>query len=78
MILCRVEFFRRRKNGMPDQSEILLQEIAILRREVANVRGALENLDQLIRGLNVTLVKCVDQLAGLSRSMESRLPPISQ
>ena len=62
---------------MPDNSEILMQEIAILRQEVADVRGALGNFEQLIRSLNVTLLKCVDQLTSLTESMESRLPPIS-
>jgi hypothetical protein len=54
---------------MPDESEILLQEIAILRQEIADVRGALDNLDQLVRALNVTLLQCVDQLTALTQKM---------
>jgi hypothetical protein len=48
---------------MPDQdtSEILLQEIAILPREVAEIRGALEKLDQLVGSLNVTLLRHIEQ-----------------
>ena len=62
---------------MPDDSEILLQEIAILRQEIADVRGALEHLDELVRSLNVTLLQCVDQLTVLTQKMENGLPPLS-
>jgi hypothetical protein len=57
---------------VPDESEVLLQEIAILRREVADMRGALDNLDQLVHALNVTLLQCVDQLTVLTQRI---LPP---
>jgi hypothetical protein len=57
------------EDQMPDESEILLQEIAILRQEIADVRGALDNLDQLVRALNVTLLQCVDQLTALTQKM---------
>jgi hypothetical protein len=59
---------------MPSDSEIVLEEIAILRQEIADVRGTLENLDQLVRELNVTLVQCADQLATLTQKM---LAPLS-
>jgi hypothetical protein len=59
---------------MPDESEILLEEIAILRQEIADVRSALANVEQLVRGLNVTLVQCVEQLTALT---EKVLPPLS-
>jgi hypothetical protein len=58
---------------MPDDSEILLQEIAILRQEIADMRGALENLDQLVRGLSATLQECVDQLTTLTQKVRSPL-----
>lgn len=54
---------------MPDESEVLLQEIAILRQEIADMRGALDNLDQLVRALNVTLLHCVDQLTTLTQKI---------
>lgn len=57
---------------MPEETEILLQEIAILRQEMADIRGALDNLDQLVRALNVTLVQCVEQLTVLT---QKNLPP---
>jgi hypothetical protein len=60
---------------MPDNSEILLEEIAILRREIADMRGVLENLDRLVRGFNVTLLQCADQLTILTQ--RSGLPPLS-
>lgn len=58
---------------MPDDSEILLQEIAILRHEIADVRATLDNLSELVRALNVTLLQCVDQLTALTHKMLS--PP---
>jgi hypothetical protein len=63
----------RGEKQMPDDSEILLQEIAIVRQEIADVRGALENLDQLVRELNVTLMQCVEQLTTLTQNMRSPL-----
>jgi hypothetical protein len=59
---------------MPSDSEIVLEEIAILRQEIADVRGTLENLDQLVRELNVTLVQCAGQLTTLTQKM---LAPLS-
>jgi hypothetical protein len=54
---------------MPDNSEILLGEVAILRQEIADIRGALDNLEQLVRALNLTLLECVDQLTTLTQKM---------
>jgi hypothetical protein len=54
---------------MPDNDEILLEEIAVVRQEIADVRGALENLDQLVRGLNETLLQCVNQLTILTQKI---------
>jgi hypothetical protein len=68
-----VSIFREATIKMPDHSEILLEEIAILRQEIADVRGALENLDQLVRGLNVTLLQCANQLTMLTEKMHSPL-----
>ncbi len=60
---------------MPDDSEILLEEIAILRQEIADIRGTLENVDQLVRSLNVTLLQCVEQLTILTQKIG--LPPLT-
>jgi hypothetical protein len=60
---------------MPDHDEILLEEIAILRREIADMRGVLENLDRLVRGVNLTLLQCAEQLTILMQ--RSGLPPLS-
>jgi 2-C-methyl-D-erythritol 4-phosphate cytidylyltransferase len=68
-----IQNFRGGENPMPDEREILLQEIAILRHEIADVRGTLESLDQLVRVLNVTLLQCVDQVTTLTQKMLS--PP---
>jgi hypothetical protein len=60
---------------MPDDSEILMEEIAILRQEIADMRGTLENVDQLVRSLNVTLLQCVEQLTILTQKIG--LPPLT-
>jgi hypothetical protein len=66
-----VAILLRGDNQMPDDSEIVLEELAILRQEIADVRGTLENLDQLVRGLNVTLLQCVDQLTILTQKIQT-------
>jgi hypothetical protein len=63
---------------MPDQMEILLQEIAILRGEVAHLHAILEQADESVRSLNVTLLERLDALAGLIQKLETRLPILSQ
>jgi len=60
---------------MPNDNEIVLEEIAVLRREIADLRGALENLDELVRAVSVTLLQCVDQLTVLTQKIG--LPPLT-
>jgi hypothetical protein len=60
---------------MSDHSEIVLEEIAILRQEIADVRGTLENLQQLVRSFNVTLLQCAEQLTVLTHKIG--LPPLT-
>jgi hypothetical protein len=63
---------------MPDQMEILLQEIAILRGEVAQLHTMLEHADESVRNLNVTLLERVNALADLIQRLEARLPILPQ
>jgi len=63
---------------MPDQIEILMQEIAILRGEVAHLHTMLEQADESVRNLNVTLLERLNALAGLIEKLETRLPILSQ
>jgi len=63
---------------MPDQIEILLEEIAILRGEVAHLHTMLEQADESVRNLNVTLLERLEALVGLIQKLETRLPILSQ
>jgi hypothetical protein len=63
---------------MPDQIEILLQEIAILRGEVAHLHKMIEQADESVRSLNVTLLERVNALVVLVQKLEARLPILSQ
>jgi hypothetical protein len=63
---------------MPDETEILLQEIAILRGEVAQLLTMLERMDESFRNLNATLLERLDALVVLVRGLEARLPILPQ
>jgi hypothetical protein len=63
---------------MPDETEILLQEIAILRGEVAQLLTMLERTDESVRNLNATLLERLDALVVLVRGLEARLPILPQ
>ena len=63
---------------MPDQTEILLQEIAILRGEVAHLHTMLALMDESVRNLNATLLKRLDAFVVLVRGLEARLPILPQ
>jgi hypothetical protein len=66
------------KNGMPDQIEIMLQEIAILRGEVAYLHTVLEKSDESLRNLSVTLFERLNTLVDLVQKLEARLPSLPQ
>ena len=63
---------------MPDRVEIILQEIAILRGEVAHLHTMLEQANESLRDLNVTLLKRISDVAELIHRLEARLPTVSQ
>ena len=63
---------------MPDQIEILLEEIAILRGEIAHLHTMLEQADESVRNLNVTVLERLNALVGLIQKLETRLPILSQ
>jgi hypothetical protein len=46
-----------------DQIEILMQEVAILRGEIAQLHTMLEQMDESVRHLNVTLLERVKRLS---------------
>jgi hypothetical protein len=59
---------------VPDQIEILLQEIAIIRGEVAHLHTMIEQADESVRNLNVTLLERMNALIVLVQKLEARLP----
>ena len=63
---------------MRDQIEILMQECAILRREVAEMQAALEKLRDSSETANAAVLERIDALFALTRSIEVRLPPLPQ
>jgi hypothetical protein len=63
---------------MPDQTEILLQEVAILREEVAYMRTILEKSDESVRNLSVTLLERLNDLVLFMQKIEARLPLLPQ
>jgi hypothetical protein len=63
---------------MPDQTEILLQEVAILREEVAYMRTILEKSDESVRHLSVTLLERLNDLVLFMQKIEARLPLLPQ
>ena len=63
---------------MPDQNEILLNEIAVLRGEVAHLHTMVEQADESLRNLNLTLLERINALMGLIQKLELRLPALPQ
>jgi hypothetical protein len=63
---------------MPDQTEILLQEIAILRGEVAHLLTMVERTEVSVRNLNVTLLERLSALVVWVQKLEARLPILPQ
>jgi hypothetical protein len=63
---------------MPDQTDILLQEVAILREEVAYMHTMLEKSDESVRNLSVTLLERLNTLVLLMQKIEARLPILPQ
>jgi hypothetical protein len=63
---------------MPDQTEILLQEIAVLRQEIAHLHAVLQTSNESLHNLNVAFVKGLDVLTVMLREIQGRLPPFRQ
>jgi len=62
----------------PDRIELLFQECAILRREVAQTQAAVERLTESSEAANAAVLERLEELAALMRSIEARLPPLPQ
>jgi hypothetical protein len=63
---------------MPDQTEILLQEVAILRQEIALLHTMLETSNESLQNLSVAFLKRLDALTDMVRDIQTRLPPLPQ
>jgi hypothetical protein len=61
-----------------DQIEILMQEVAILRGDIAQLHTMLEQMDESVRHLNVTLLERVNALVETVQRLEMRLPLLPQ
>jgi hypothetical protein len=62
---------------MLDDTEILLQEVAILRQEIAQIRAMFEKSDESLRTFNTALLQLLDALTVSIRAIEARLPPLN-
>jgi hypothetical protein len=62
---------------MPDDTEILLQEVAILRQEIAQIRAMVEKSDESLRNFNMALLQLLEALMVSMRAIEARLPPLN-
>jgi hypothetical protein len=62
---------------MLDDTEILLQEVAILRQEIAQIRAMFEKSDESLRTFNTALLQLLDALTVSIRGIEARLPPLN-
>ena len=63
---------------MPDQMEILFEEIAILRQEIARLHGLHEESSESLRSLNLAFLQRMDVLTVLMREIIARLPTLPQ
>jgi hypothetical protein len=77
-LLARLGHCVEREANMPDQTDILLQEVAILREEVAYMHTMLEKSDESVRNLSVTLLERLNTLVLLMQKIEARLPILPQ
>jgi hypothetical protein len=64
--------------GMPDDHEILLAEIAILRQEIAHLQAQLEQTTEALHSLNIGLLQKLDVLSEMLLAIQSRLGPLPQ
>jgi hypothetical protein len=63
---------------MPDQTEILLQEIAVLRQEIAHLHTVLETSNDSMHKLSLALLKGLEAQSEMVRDNQGRLPPLTQ
>jgi hypothetical protein len=63
---------------MPDDHEILLGEIAILRQEIAHLQAQLEQTTEALHSLNIGLLQKLDVLSEMLLAIQSRLGPLPQ
>jgi hypothetical protein len=59
---------------MPDDYEILLAEIAILRQEIAR----LEQSTEALHSLNIGLLQKIDRITEMLLAIQTRLGPLPQ
>jgi septation ring formation regulator EzrA len=62
---------------MPDQIEILLGEVAILRQEIAQLHAMLTKAEENFRSVTTALLERMEKLSDAVRELEKRLPPLT-
>lgn len=62
---------------MPEQFEMLLEEIAILRNDVAQIQAALARSEETFRSTQAALLERLVTLTELVMSIEKKLPTLA-
>jgi septation ring formation regulator EzrA len=63
---------------MPEQIEILLSEMAIIRQEIAQIQATLTKAEENFRSMTTALLERMEKLSDAVGELERRLPPLPQ
>lgn len=63
---------------MPEQIEILLTEMAIIRQEIAQIQATLTKAEENFRSMTTALLERMEKLSDAVGELERRLPPLPQ
>jgi predicted nuclease with TOPRIM domain len=63
---------------MPEQMEIVLAEMAILRQEIAQIQAMITTGEENLRSVTTALLERMEKLSDSVRDLEKRLPPLPQ
>jgi predicted nuclease with TOPRIM domain len=63
---------------MPEQMEIVLAEMAILRQEIAQIQAMITTGEESLRSVTTALLERMEKLSDSVRDLEKRLPPLPQ
>ena len=63
---------------MPEQIEILLTEMAVIRQEIAQIQATLTKAEENFRSMTTALLERMEKLSDAVEELERRLPPLPQ